>query len=339
MVAEECAAVQNACGITDLSGTAKFRVTGPDAYAFLDNLSCNKLPQKDGRLGLTLFHAPKGGIMAEQSITRISETEFLLMGAIGSELKDKNWLDWHKGDYDVEIENITESWGGLLLTGPKARDILEQVSMDDFSNAGFPWLSCREIQIDSAKVLALRVSYAGELGWELHMPSYQVISIYESLMEFGEPMGLRNFGTRAFNSMRMEKAYRAYGHEFTEEISAIEAGMDRFIDLSRDFIGAENMRQRQANGVEMQLAYLVFDDDVPAEIFGNEAVFCDGELTGIATGGAYGYRVGKSLAFAYVKPEHAVAGTKLTVESSLGTRQCHVEMDAVYDPSNAKLRA
>ena len=339
VVAEECAAVQNTCGITDLSGTAKFRITGPDAYAFLDNLSCNKLPQKDGRIGLTLFHAPNGGIMAEQSISRISENEFLLMGALGSQLKDYNWMDWHRDDFDVQIEDITEDWGGLLLTGPKAREILEQVSMDDLSNAGFPWLSCKDIQIDSAKIFAMRVSYAGELGWELHMPTWQLISIYESLMEFGEPLGLRNFGTRAFNSLRMEKGYRAYGHEFTEEISGIEAGMDRFIDLSRDFIGADNMRKRQADGVDMALAYLVFDDQVPAEVFGNEAVYVDGELTGIITGGAYGYRVGKSLGFAYVKPEHAVAGQAMTVETSIGTRQCHVEIDPVYDPSSALLRS
>ena len=211
--------------------------------------------------------------------------------------------------------------------------------MDDLSSAAFPWLSCKDIQIDSSQIFAMRVSYAGELGLELHMPSYHVISIYESLMEFGKPLGLRNFGTRAFNSMRMEKGYRAYGHEFTEEISGIEAGMDRFIDLSRDFIGAQNMRQRHANGVDMALAYLVFDDEVPAEVFGNEAVYVNGEHTGIITGGAYGYRVGKSLGFAYVKPEHAVAGQAMTVETSDGTRQCHVEIDPAYDPSSSLLRS
>lgn len=339
VVAEECAAVQNACGITDLSGSAKFRITGPDAYAFLDQLSSNKLPQTDGRIGLTLFHATKGGIMAELSVSRISANEFVLMGAIGSQIKDFQWLQQHKGNFDVVLEDITESWGGLLLTGPKARDILQQITTADLSNSAFPWLSCQTIQLDSAPVFAMRVSYAGELGWELYMPVWQLISIYESLMEFGSPMGLRNFGSRAFNAMRMEKAYRAYGHEFTEEISGLEAGMERFIDLQRDFIGADNLRQRQQDGLTMELAYLVFDDAIAAECFGNEAVYADGKLTGIVTGGAYGYRVSKSLAFAYVAPEHAKAGTKLTVESSLGTRQCHVEMTAAYDAENTKLRA
>ena len=336
-VAQECSAVQKFCGITDISGTAKFRITGKDAFKFLDQLSCNKLPAKDGRIGLTLFHAPKGGIIAEQTISRINKENFLLMGAIGSEVKDYQWLEWHSDEYDVNIENITESWGGLLLTGPNARKILAQCTHEDLSNNAFSWLSCRMIQIDSAQVFAMRVSYAGELGWELHMPSWQLISIYESLMEVGEEFGLKDFGGQAFNSMRLEKMYRAYGAEFTEEISALEAGMERFLDLNRDFIGADNIRERMSSGIKTKLAYLIFDDQVPAECFGNEAVFSDGELTGIITSGAYGYRVGHSIAFAYLKTEHCNDGVNLTVETSLGSRSCHVSMNASYDQNNEKL--
>jgi len=339
IVARECNAVANYCGITDISGAAKFKITGKDAFAFLDQLSCNKLPAKDGRIGLTLFHATNGGIMAEQTVSRISENEFLLMGAIGSQVKDYQWLEWHSDDFEVTIEDITEDWGGVLLTGPKAREILSQRTNDDLSNNAFSWLSCKTIQIDSAEVFAMRVSYAGELGWELHMPSWQLISIYESLMEAGEPLGLTDFGGQAFNSMRLEKMYRAYGGEFTEEISALEAGMGRFLDLSRDFIGADNIRKRQSEGVKLQLAYLKFDDQVPAECFGNEAVFVGNQLTGIITSGAYGHRVGHSIAFAYLKPEHCQEGLALTVDTSLGSRKCHVCLDAVYDPSNEKLRA
>ena len=303
-IKEECKAVQESCGVTDISGTAKFRITGKDAFDFLDKLSCNKLPAKDGRIGLTLFHAPKGGIMAEQTISRISKEEFLLMGAIGSEVKDYQWLEWNVDGLDVTIENLTEEWGGLLLTGPDARNILSQCTQEDLSNTGFSWLSCKTIKIDSADVFAMRVSYAGELGWELHMPSWQLISIYESLCEMGSPFGLRDFGGQAFNSMRLEKMYRAYGAEFTEEISALEAGMDRFLDLSRNFIGSDNIKERQSKGVETQLAYLIFDDEIPAECFGNEAVFDGDELAGIITSGAYGYRVGHSVAFAYLNPSH-----------------------------------
>jgi len=338
-VAEECLAVQEHCGVTDISGTAKFRVTGKDAFLFLDKLSCNKLPTKDGRIGLSLFHAPKGGIMAEQTISRISQEEFILMGAIGSQVKDYQWFEWHAKEYKVNIEDITESWGGLLLTGPSARKILQQCTQENLSNDAFPWLDCRTIKIDSAPVFAMRVSYAGELGWELHMPTWQLISIYESLMEMGQEFGIRDFGGQAFNSMRLEKMYRAYGAEFTEEISALEAGMERFIDLSRDFIGCNDIKERQSKGVDTKLAYLVFDDQIPAECFGNEAVFADSQLSGVITSGAYGHRVGHSIAFAYLKPEHCEEGVSLTVETALGSRNCHVSMNASYDPDNTKLRS
>jgi dimethylglycine dehydrogenase len=210
---------------------------------------------------------------------------------------------------------------------------------EDLSNVAFPWLCAREIQIDSAMVRVLRVSYAGELGYELHMPSYQLLSIYDSMWRKGEPIGIRNFGGYAFNSMRMEKMYRAYGNEFTEEISGFEAGMDRFIDTSREFIGCENLKQRQQDGYAIELAYLVFDDDVACECYGNEAVYHNGELIGLTTGGAYGHRIGKSVAFAYLEPAKISAGLELTVDTSSGSRCAHIEMDAAYDPGNELLRA
>jgi len=137
----------------------------------------------------------------------------------------------------------------------------------------------------------------------------------------------------------MEKMYRAYGHEFTEEISGFEAGMGRFIDTSRDFIGCENLKQRQQDGYSIELAYLVFDDDVACECFGNEGVYHNGELIGLTTGGAYGHRVGKSLAFAYLKPASISPGLEVTVDTSIGSRSAHIETDAVYDPGNELLRA
>lgn len=339
VVAEECAAVRDHAGIIDISGAATFMVTGKDATAFLNKLSCNKLPAKDGRLSLTLFHGPNGGIMTEQSITRISEEEYLLVGPIAGEHRDLHWMQTHADGFDVTIDNQTDDMGGVLLTGPKAREILQAISTSDLSHAAFPWLSTQIIQCDSADVRAIRVSYAGELGYELHMPVWQLPSIYESLFRVGAEHGLRDFGGYAFNSMRMEKMYRAWGSEFTEEITGVEAGMDRFIDTSRDFIGVEVVREREANGGDIQLAYLAFDDDLACECYGNESVFHNGEHAGLTTGGAYGHRVGYSLAFAYIKPDLLKQGVELEVQTTLGMRKAHVEMDAVYDPKNEKLRS
>ncbi|MEH6551760.1 MAG: FAD-dependent oxidoreductase [Pseudomonadales bacterium] len=338
VVSEECLAVRDAAGVVDISGSAKFEISGKDAAAFLDHLSCNKLPAKDGRLGLTLFHGPNGGIMTEQSITRINEHLFYLVGPIASEIRDMDWMQSHTDGYDVEIANRSDELGALLLTGPKSREILQLLCKEDLSNANLSWLSCKTLTLDSASVRVMRVSYAGELGYELHMPVYQLLSIYESLFEVGTELGLRDFGGYAFNSMRMEKAYRAWGSEFTEEISGVEAGMDRFIDTNRDFIGVESIIQRQQSGGEIQLAYLAFDDDIAAECYGNESVYQGENLVGLITSGGYGHRVGKSLAFAYIKPELVAQDVKLQVLTVGGLRQCHVEMDAVYDPKNEKLR-
>ena len=339
VVGEECRAVRDAAGIIDLSGSAKYEITGKDAFAFLDHLSCNRLPQQDGRIGLSLFHAPGGGIMCEISITRLAGDHFYLISAIGSEHKDLHWIQAHVGDFDVSVTNVTDDTGALLLTGPNSREILQQMTEQDLSNAEFPWLCARNIQLDSATIRVIRVSYAGELGYELHMPSYQLLSIYDSIWRIGEEYGLRDFGGYAFNSMRMEKMYRAYGNEFTEEISGIEAGMERFIDTSRDFIGCQNIKKRQAEGGAIQLAYLLFDDDIACECYGNEAVYHNGELIGLTTSGAYGHRIGKSLAFAYLKPTMVTPDLEVTIDTSIGTRAAHIEMKAAYDAANEKLRS
>ena len=338
IAADECKSVQNDAGIIDISGSSKFEISGKGAKDFLNHLSCNKLPSRDGVLSLTLFHGPHGGILTEQSITRINEQLFYLVGPILSEFRDQHWMEVHAGKYDVEIRNRTEEIGGLLLTGPKSREILQQLTKEDLSDTSFPWLSCKNIIIDSATVRVIRVSFAGELGYELHLPNYQLLSIYQSLQRVGEKLGLRDFGGYAFNSMRMEKMYRSWGSEFTEEISGIEAGMERFIDTSRDFIGRDNIKERQSKGVNIKLAYLVFDDDLASECFGNEAVYHEKKLVGLTTSGAFGHRVGKSLAFAYIEPTLVCQGSKLQVLTTAGERNCHVEIAPVYDPENNKLR-
>ena len=338
IVAEECMAVQNQAGIIDLCGSAKFEVRGPDAGPYLDYLCANKLPAKDGRMGLSLLHARNGGIMTEISITRISPEFYYLNSAILSDVKDFDWLTQNIGDFDVTVANVSESTGAMLITGPESRAILQELSPDDLSNKGLRWLSGKTVMIDAASVLVMRVSYAGELGFELHMPRYQVTSIYESLMRVGEVKGLRDFGGYAFNSMRLEKAYRAYNHEFTEEFDAVDAGMDRFVDLSRNFLGADAIKKNREDSNRLQLAYLVFEDDIPCECFGNESVFHKGEHVGIVTSGAYGHRVGKSLAFAYVAPSLVGEGTELIVDTTLGNRTARVTLDCVYDPQNERMR-
>ncbi len=339
VVAEECKAVQQAGGVIDISGAAKYDISGPDASAFLDR---PVLQQTAARRP----HRPQpvsfcGWRHHVRNVDHAARRQPLLPGVRNRFGTQGPALDagQRRGDFDVTITNLTDDISSMLITGPKSREILQQMTEEDLSNQAFPWLCAREIQLDSAMVRVLRVSYAGELGYELHMPSYQLLSIYDSMWRRAEPLGIRNFGGYAFNSMRMEKMYRAYGNEFTEEISGYEAGMGRFIDTSRDFIGCENLKQRQQDGYAIELAYLVFDDDVACECYGNEAVYHNGDLIGLTTGGAYGHRIGKSTAFAYLKPELIRAGLEVTIDTSIGSRSAHIEMEAAYDPANELLRA
>jgi dimethylglycine dehydrogenase len=338
-VREECRAVHESAGVIDISGVAKFDVKGPDASTFLDRLSCNKLPARDGRMAISLFHLPNGGIMSDISITRLASDHYYLISAIGSEHKDLHWMQLNQSGYDVSIDNVTEKLAGFLLTGPTSREILAHMTDEDVSDATFPWLRARKMKVDSTEALVMRVSYAGELGYELHMPRYQSLSIYDSIQRVGVEYGLRDFGGYAFNSLRLEKAYRAYGNEFTEEISALEAGMSRFVDLSRDFIGSQNLLERLEQGFAIELAYLVFDDEIACECHGNEAVFAEGEHIGLTTSGAYGFRVGRSLAFAYLRPDIIEEGLKVNVKTSVGVREAHIQTVMAFDPENKRLRS
>ncbi len=342
-VAQECQTIHNSAGISDVSGSAKFKVTGKDANIFLNQLSANKLPKK-GRIGLTLLHNRNGGIVSELSITCIDEENYYLQSAIAAEHRDFHWLQTHAKNFNIHLENVTDSIGAVLVTGPKSRDVLQHCTEADLSNAAMPWLSSKNVIFDSASVQLTRVSYVGELGYELHMPTWQLMSIYESLQQAGEKVcseskGLCHFGGYTMNCMRMEKAYRAWGHEFTEEISAVEAGMQRFVDTSRDFIGRDNLVQRMQNSVDQQLVFIVFDDDIPCECWGNEAVYSEGILVGLTTSGAFGHRVGRSLAFAYVSPEINQQSLPLQVLTTLGMRHGHVELNPVFDPDNARLKS
>ena len=282
----------------------------------------------------------RGGIEADVTVTRLSEQRFLVVSGVACQNRDMDWLARNKlKDGLVVITDMTSAMAVVTVMGPKSRETLAKLTQADMSNEAFPFASSQEIDMHYAVVRASRITYVGELGWELYIPTEYAPSVYDAVCEAGEEFGIRPYGYHTMNSLRMEKMYRAWGNEFTEEISGVEAGMGRFIDSSRDFIGVEVVREREKNGGEIQLAYLAFDDDIACEVFGNESVFHDGEHIGLTTGGAYGFRVGHSLAFAYIKPELVVQGTQLQVQTSHGMRWAHIEMDAVYDPENKLLRS
>jgi dimethylglycine dehydrogenase len=315
VVQKECKAVRERVGLLDLSSFSKYDIVGKDAEAYLNRLNANRIPRRDGGIVLSHMLTELGGIECEATITRFAADRFYVLSAAVAELHDLDWLRQHIGDgEDVSVHNVTRDYGVLVLTGPRSRDVLAKLSNEDLGNASFPWLRGKEIDVAGVAVRALRISYVGELGWELHHPMAQMETLYDALMAAGEEYGIANFGTYAVNAMRMEKAYKAWGAELTTEITMVEADMDRFVDFEKNlFIGREATLARKNQTIDTKLVYVEVDSD-DTDPAGNEPVYDGERIIGVTTGGAYGHTVAKNLAFAYVEPAYASPGSEFDIE-------------------------
>jgi dimethylglycine dehydrogenase len=340
VVAKECQTVRERVGLLDLTSFSKYDVTGRDARAFLDRLNANRIPRRDGGIVLSHMLTELGGIECEATITHLGQDRFYLLSAAVAELHDLDWLRQHIGDgEDVSVENVTHDYAVLVLTGPRAREVLVKLTREDLGNESFPWLRGREIEVSGIPTRALRISYVGELGWELHHPISEMEKLYDAIMAAGEEFGIANFGTYAVNALRMEKAYKAWGAELTTEISMIEAGMERFVDFDKaGFIGRDATLARKGQSIETKLVYVSVDTD-DADPAGNEPVLDGDRIIGVTTGGAYGHSVGRSLAFAYVEPAYASAGSAFHISILGSARRATVLAEPAYDPNSERLRS
>ena len=339
-VREECKAVRERVGLLDLTGFSKWEVSGPGAEAYLDRLVANRIPKKIGRVQLVHALTATGGVLSELTITRLAEDRFYLISAAAAERHDHDLL-WRNlpEDGSARLDNVTLANGVLVLAGPQARTVLGTLTDADLSNEAFPWLTGQEILVGVVPVRALRVNFVGELGWELHHPIVYQNTLWDQLMAAGAEHDIRPFGIRAMDSLRIEKGYRYWRSDLTTEYTALEAGLDRFIQLNKGpFVGREALVAQQQKGVPQR--FVTLDIEVAdADAFGNEPVYLLGSMVGRTTSGAYGYTVGKSLALAYVKTAHGAPGTRLEVEI-LGKRYpATVIEESPWDPGNARLRA
>jgi len=329
-------------GILDMSAFAKAKITGTGAAEFLDRLIANRIPKKAGRVNLCHALSYGGGVHSEYTIIKESDNSFYVVSAGALQSVDHDWIRKHMPeDGSVQFTNVTNAMGVLVIAGPKARTLMERVSpRTDFSNAAFPWLSSRWIDAGHAPTLAARVNYVGELGWELHHPIEYQNHIFDRLMEAGADLGIKPFGIRAMDTMRMEKSYRMMGTELSIEYAALEAKLDRFVHLNKgDFIGRDALVKWQEKGFANELVTMRIDGVEDADVLGGNPLFHNGEMVGRATSGNYGFRVGQSLALAMVPPALAAIGTKFTIDI-LGKRfDAQIIEESPFDPDNEKLRA
>ena len=339
-IGREIKNVNENAGLLDMTAFAKCRIAGPGAEAFLDYLVANRIPKKIGQIGLCHALNGNGGVQSEFTILREKDDSFYLVSAGGWQRMDHDYIRrYMPRDGSVQFTNLTGAFGVLVLAGPKSRQVLQQVSRTDFSNEAFRWLTAQNILVGKAPANAMRVNYVGELGWELHHPIEYQNHIFDALIAAGEEFGLKPFGIRAMDSMRYEKSYRMVGTELSIEYSAYESGMDRFVHPDKgDFLGREALLAWQKEGFKSQLVTLEVQNVDNADALGNNALTIDGELVGRATGGHFGFRVGKSLALGMVRPEVAEPGSEVSIEILGKDYKAVVIGDSPYDPKNERLR-
>ena len=339
IVAEECRAVRERVAILDLSSFAKFDVRGADAEAWLNTLYANRIPRKMGGIALAHRLSEAGRIEGESTIARLGEDWFRISSGAAWEIRDGDALNHALDDgHDVSIANVTDDVGILVLVGPKSRDVLGALTDADLSNAAFPWLAARTIEVAGVGLAAMRVNYVGSLGWELHAPMNRIPKLYDAIWQAGEGRGIADFGVYALNSLRMEKAYKGLGAELTNEITSVEADIMRFVRRDKDFIGKAAVEAALQDEIATRIVYGEVDA-ADADVRGGEPVFDGERVIGVTTSGGYGHSVKKSLFFAYVEPGFVEPGATFDIEVLGERRAAAVLAEPAYDPANAALRA
>lgn len=334
VVGAECRAVREAVGIMDISAFTKVLVEGPGAEPLLDRLTANRLPAKVGGIGLTHMLNRAGTIELETTVVKLEEGKYYLVCAAFFEQRLLDHLAAHLAGEEVTITCLSTDWAALALNGPRARAVLGACTEADLSNRGFRWLSAQHITVAGVKLWALRLSYAGELGWELHIPRDGALAVYDALTEAGQAHGITDYGSFAMNSLRMEKAYKG-ASELTNEVTLAEADVLHLARTDKAYLG----RDRTLNpDLRWVCAYLEIDPDGQHDGHGGEPVLIDGTVVGSTASVVYGHTVGKILAFAYIRPQANIPGQEVDLVIAGAPRKGRILGAAAYDPQSQRPR-
>jgi dimethylglycine dehydrogenase len=329
-VGRECQAVTTGVGLADMSVLSKFEVKGQGARAFVDALGCNLAP-KLGRTGLTYALSPAGGVESEFTVACVAEDHFYLTSAAAAEMRDDDLLRVRGVGFDVQIARVTEDWAVIALMGPKAAAVLARLSDDPVGS----WMSVREMTVAGIRLRALRLSYIGEAGWELHVPAPRATDLFDAIWQAGQPDGISCFGAHAMNAMRLEKGYPGWGADFTTERTPEESGMGFLVKPDHDFIGRESLRARMADPTRWRMVLLQIEQGA-ADPYYSHGVWQGDACVGIVTSAAYGHRVGMSLALAYLRDPTVQDG--LTVDILGQRRGATILGRPPFDPDNTRMR-
>lgn len=341
-VAAEHMAVRENVGMYDMSSFGKIRVEGRDATAFLNHIGGGQYDVPVGKIVYTQFLNSRAGIEADVTVTRLSEVAYLVVTPAATRLADETWMRRHQGDFNVVITDVTAGEGVLAVMGPRARDLLQKVSPNDFTNAVNPFGTAQEIEIGMGLARVHRVTYVGELGWEVYVSADQCAHVFETLAEAGQDVGLRLCGMHMMDTCRIEKGFRHFGHDITSEDHVLEAGLGFAVKTDKlDFIGRDAVLRKQDEGLSARMVQFRLTDPEPL-LYHNEPVLRDGEIVGFLSSGAYGHALGGAMGMGYVPCKGETAAEVSASEYEIdvaGTRvRAEVSLKPMYDPTGARAK-
>jgi len=343
--AEEHRAVREAVGLFDQSSFCKLRLEGPDALAVLQRLCANDVDVPPGRLVYTQMLNARGGIEADLTVTRLAADAFFIVTGAGAATHNTHWIASQIGDARAVLTDVTSGQAVLGVMGPRSRELLARLTDADLTSAAFAFLASREIWLASAPVRASRVTYVGELGWELYVPTELAAGVYDAVVAAGEDLGLRHAGYHAMDSLRIEKAYRSWGHDIGGEDTPLEAGLGFAVRLDKRaaFTGRDALLRRQGKPVTRRLAVFTLDDAEPL-LYHDEPIWRDGALVGRITSGAYGHTVGRAVGLGWIEcpdgvTEAFVESGRWEVEIACERVPARAQLSPPYDPKSLRVRA
>ena len=341
--AAECRAAREHVALFDQSSFAKFLVRGADAEAILQRVSANDVSPQD-RAVYTQWLNERGGIEADLTVTRRGKDEFMVITGAVNGTRDLAWLRRHATGANCSIEDVTAAYAVIGVMGPRSRELLAPLVDADLSNTAFPFGASRECALRGIRLRATRISYVGELGWELLAPAADAVAVLDALLAAGRPLGLMLAGMHAMDSLRLEKAYRHWGHDIGDEDTPIEAGLGFACAFAKPvaFIGKEALLRQKAGGVRKRLVQFALEDPAPL-VFHNEPIWRDGRMNGYVTSGSYGHTLGRSVALGYVKNDGGVDAAyvnagRYEIEVAGVRVAARASLQPLYDPKSARMR-
>ena len=334
VVGKEVEHLQQKVGLMEVSGFTRYEISGENVESFLDRMVCGRLPTEIGKLGLCYLLTEQGNLLSEATLVRLDENRYWWGSAAAAEWHDRDWLNRFRPE-SVTVRELTSTHTILVLAGPRSRMLLQSLSPRcDWSATALPWLRAQPMFIGHAEVLAMNISFSGELAYELHVPNEQLYLVWKLLSDAGVDFGLGHFGLYATESMRLEKGYLHWKADVIYEHNPFEARLERFVDTDKaDFVGKAGLLEQAARGPRKLLVSMTVDCDI-APAHSGDPVFADRQQVGSVTSAGYGHRVAKNIAYAYVDPDAAATGTALEL-GILGERYAATVADPVlYDPEN-----